>query len=1214
MLQKGSAEIQSHSGGTTMFRLPTSPFAGRLALLVSLAVLSLVSPSPLLAQNMASSASISGMVNDPQGARVAGASLTLSSQDQGITRKFTTTSTGTYSFSLLPPATYTLKIAASGFAPFEQDGVVLAVDQAAELNPTLVVGNASSQVVVSGETPLLTTDTPDVGDEITGKQMLEMPLNFRSSLALVFLDSQNRWFDQGALGNTVDTADQDYSLMAVGGQIFAGNSFLLDGSWNGMMAYNGVMYVPSIDTVQEFKMSTNTFSAQYAMSEGNVISVVTKGGTEQFHGDMYEFLRNYALDANFIFNKIAGAPRTATRMNQFGATEGGPLYIPGLMPRTHKTFFFGGYEGLRLGAVSQMTSTVPDSTMVAGNLSEFLGQPSGTDALCRPINQGQIYNPFTTRAVVATCATANNTVGQTVEIRDPVPGNNIAGVSGLEDAAAKKIVTYFPGPTNSNTQAQGLNFFADASVPTTSNEMTVRIDQNLTDNSRFYARYSRKWEAKVQSAALFGASNPAGPGQTNPNNRYNVASGYSQVLSPTLTLSVNFGYNRFVEGNVGQGSGFDLTTLGLPGSLTAASPFFPIVNVQGFAELGNATTEATALDEGTISADVVKVKGNHTFTFGYMGILSMVLGGAPIHTTFNYTSAFSAGPNPSNPTSGTGNAFGSFLMGATSSGSTGIAQYPALSKHYFGWYLQDDWKATKSLTLNLGLRYDIQLAPTERHNRQAYFMPNQVNPISSFASGGPYYGQLVYNTPGNRYFYQNSYTNFSPRFGFSYLATKKLVARGGGALFFPDEWAGDPTMPGYAQTTSMVSSLNGGLNPSSTLSNPFPQGILPVIGSSQGGLTDVGQNLSTSVFKRPSSYVEQWMFGLEYSLTARDVIEADYVGSHALKFVVSGLNINQLPPADLALGSTALTAATTNPFFGLSPVAGSGCGLAGATVPSYQLMLPMPEFCDTVTNAKENVAFSFYDALDVKYRHRLSNDLTILGTYTRGKALDDTVGGSTFYAFYGQVVRNNYNLAQEKSVAYADQPNGAVVSYIYSLPVGRGNLIGQNWGRVTDGLFGGWQVAGDTSFREGLPMGISANLNPGSVYGGGQHALVVGNPTVPGNVSANSGCSGPTKLRNITHWYNPCAFEAAPAGTFGNAPRYFSNLRTAPYYDSDISLSKWTNLSDSLRMQFRAEFFNAFNHVNLGPSTNTTPGTGSVGSIIYADIARQIQFAAKFYW
>jgi hypothetical protein len=670
-----------------------------------------------------------------------------------------------------------------------------------------------------------------------------------------------------------------------------------------------------------------------------------------------------------------------------------------------------------------------------------------------------------------------------------------------------------------------------------------------------------------------------------------VASGYSQALSQTLSLSINFGYNRWVEGNVGQGAGFKSSSLGLPAVLDSVSPYFPLVNISGYTSLGNATTEATALDEGTISADVVKVKGNHIFAFGYMGILGMVLGGAPAHTTFGFTSAFSAGPNPQSPTTGTGNAFGSFLMGAAASGSTGIFQYPALSKHYSGWYLQDDWKATKSLTLNLGIRYDFQLAPTERHNNMAYFQPNQVNPISSFASGGPYYGQLVFNSPGNRYFYQNSFTNFSPRFGFSYMATKKLVVRGGGALFFPDEWAGDPTMPGYAQTTSLVSSLNGGLNPSSTLSNPFPQGILPVIGSSKGGLTNVGQSFSTENFHRPMSYVEQWMFGLQYSLTPRDMIEADYVGSHALKFVISGLNINQLPPADLALGSSALTAAKTNPFFGLGPVAGSGCGLAGATVPAYQLMLPMPEFCDSVTNAKDDIGFSFYDAQNVKYQTLLSHNLTIMGTFTHGKALDDTIGGSAFYLFYSEVVRNNYNLAQEKSVAYGDTPNAAVVSYIYSLPVGRGKLIGSDWGKKTDAAFGGWQVAGDTTFDEGEPMGISANLNASSVYGGAQHAQVVGNPTVPGTVAANPTCNAPSKLRNLTDWYNPCVFVAAAPGTFGNAPRYFSNLRRPPYYDTDISLSKWTNLSESVRIQFRAEFFNAFNHVNLAP-TNTTPAPG----------------------
>jgi hypothetical protein len=1033
-----------------------------------------------------------------------------------------------------------------------------------------------------------------------------MPLNFRSSLALVFLDSSNRWLDQGALGGSVDTADQDQSLMATGGQFFGANGFLLDGSWNGMMAYNGAMYVPSIDTVQEFKMQTYSFTAQYPMTQGNTVSVVTKGGTDQFHGDVYEFLRNYDLDANYFFNKLAGQARPATRMNQFGATAGGPLYIPGLYRQRHKTFFFAGYEGLRLGAVSSLQTTMPTTAIKSGDLSSFLGSTSvGTDAMGNPIYPGQIYNPFSTRQI------GTSPSGSPIYYRDPVPNNNIASVPGLMDAVATKMVSFFPSPTSSSSTN---NFFADQSVPTTSNEMNIRIDQNLTDDSRFYARYSRKWEAKVQSAPLYGASDPAGPGQTNPNNRYSVASGYSRVISPTLTSSFNLGFNRWVEGNVGQGFGFQSSTLGLPGALNTISPFFPAVNISGFGGLGGATTEATALDEGSFSADFVKSHGSNTVSFGYMGILSEVLGGGLVHATFGYTSAFTDGPNPQSPTAGTGNAFASFLMGATASGDAGVTQLPALSKIYHGVYFQDDWKATKGLTLNLGLRYDIQLAPTEKHNWQAYFEPNQTNPISSFASGGPYYGQLVYNTPGNRYYYQNSYTNFSPRVGFSYLATRKLLVRGGFALFFPDQWAGDPAEPGYTQVSTLVSSLNGGLNPSSTLSNPFPQGILPAVGNTEGGLTDVGQNLSTSVFKRPSSYFEQWMFGIQYSLSPRDMIEASYVGNHALKFVISGLNLNQLPPQDLALGSGALTAATANPFHGLGPVTGSGCGLANPTVPAYQLMLPMPEFCDSVTNAKADVAFSHYDALDVKYQHRLSSDLTILGTYTHAKMLDDTIGGSTFELFYPEVVRNNYNLAAEKSVDYADTPNAAVVSYIYSLPVGTGKTLGSTWGKPMNTAFGGWQVAGITSFRQGTPIGINGNLNAASVYGGGQHAMVVGNPNVAGTIAANPNCNAPTSIRNVHAWFNPCAFMPAAPGTFGNAPRYFSNMRTPNFNGTDLTLSKWFNVKETVRAQFRAEFFNAFNHVNLGPPTNVTVGTASAGSIAYADIARQIQFALKVYW
>ena len=276
--------------------------------------------------------------------------------------------------------------------------------------------------------------------------------------------------------------------------------------------------------------------------------------------------------------------------------------------------------------------------------------------------------------------------------------------------------------------------------------------------------------------------------------------------------------------------------------------------------------------------------------------------------------------------------------------------------------------------------------------------------------------------------------------------------------------------------------------------------------------------------------------------------------------------------------------------------------------------LALPQFCDSVTAAKDPVGFSHHNALDLKYQHRLSNDLTILATYTHAKQLDDTIGGSTFYAFYPEVVRNNYNLAAEKSVAYADTPNAIVVSYIYLLPIGRGKTFGGDMSKTADEFVGGWQIAGDTSYREGTPIGINGNLNASSVFGGGQHANVVGNPNLPGTVPANPTCAAPTVLKTVQHWFNPCAFTAAAPGTFGNAPRYFSNLRSANYIDTDLSVSKWFNMSDAIRMQFRAEFFNAFNRANFGPLTNVTVGTANAGSLSYADIARQIRFALKIYW
>lgn len=1189
----------------------------RAGLVLGLAVLLLsYCSSPLFSQNLISTASLSGIVSDPQGARITGATVTLLSPQLGIRRTFTTDSSGVFSFSLLQPADYTLTVEAAGFKKFEQGKITLEVGQSANLNVSLPVGSANEQVQVSGEAPLLATDNANLASEVSGKQIVELPLNFRSPIGLAFLDSSVRNMNQGAGGQGVDTADQDMSFLSFGGQPFATTSYLLDGSADAAMGWDGVIYVPSVDSVQEFKIQTNSFTAQYGLSAGNVINVITKSGSSQYHGDVYDFFRNDVLDANYYFN--AGHPKAPLHMNQFGISEGGPLYIPGLYKQRDRTFFFALYEGLRLtGPVTFPTTTAPTGAFKNGDLSALLGSTIGTDALCRPIVAGAIYNPQS-YSTTATCATTDahgnpvNGLGDTVLIRDPIAANNLAG---MIDPVSANLLPFFPDPTGTGLKG---NFFKSQSGVTDSNEFTVRIDHNVTDSARLYGRFSRKWESKEQSPAFYGATNPAGPGQTNPNNRYSIGLGYNQVLSPTFTASFNFGFQRWLEANADQGYPYAPSSLGLPSVLDSLAPIFPQITIDGYTGLGTATEQSFSNNTGSVSADFVKVIGPHTLSFGYMGVLNQLNGGQISPTGFGFNQSFTSGPDPNHPTAGTGDPFASFLLGTAARGSVLSTFFPQVSKHSHGWYLQDDWKATRRLTLNLGLRYDLQLSPIERVDRQAYFDPTVENPITSLVTNGTTYrGALVYNDSNNRGNYRNDYNNFTPRVGFSLLTMKNLVVRGGFGMFYPIAFLGNPATPGYSQTTSYVASLNGGVNPASVISNPFPAGILQPIGNSLGSLTNVGQGVSAVNYNRQSPYLEQWSFGLQFSPTVHDVVDVSYVGNHGVHLVTSNAgNLNQLSPDKLALGNAALTALVPNPFFGQAAVANSSCGLANAMIPAFQLMLPMPQFCDSVTSSKGAVGTSSYNALQARYIHRASSGLTLMANYTYSKFLGDVPSAVGFVLVYPYTIRNSYNLGMEKTVDVGDIPHAAVVSIIYPLPFGKGKRFGSGLSGVTEAVLGGWEVSAINTFRQGTPMGISANVNPGSTFGGTQHVNVVGDPTIAGPVAANPTCTAPSQVGTVQNWFNQCAFEAAAPGTFGNAPNYLPYLRTPGYADTDLAISKWFNPIESVRIQFRGEMFNAFNHPNFGGpnGSNRVFGSPSFGVIGRGDIARQIQLGLKIYW
>ena len=445
--------IQEGWGSLSMPKLPRVSF-----LLLAIVFFSVGITVPFAhGQTLASSAALSGSVSDQSGARVPNATVTLTNPEKGITRAFSTNDEGNFSFALLPAGTYTLTVEAAGFKTFKQQGITLEVGQSASQGISLTVG-AAEQIEVTGTAPLLQVDNANVGAEISTKQVTELPLNLRNVFNFVQLNSSvNNNSQQQILqsGGEQGTADQDVSFFNFGGGFFGTTAFLLDGAWDSIGSWGGVIYVPSPDNVQEFKVQQNSFTAQYGWSTGNVINVVTKSGGNSLHGVAYDYLRNGKLDANSYSNNVNGQPKPNSHRNQFGVAIGGPVYIPGLYKQRDKTFFFFNYEGHRQNdPLNAPLDSVPTSAFRTGDFSALLGGNVGADALCRPVVAGQIYDPYTTRQVNATCAVPNAdptkaiAVGQLVWIRDPIAGNNLANAVNGIDPVGQALVNFYPQPIN----------------------------------------------------------------------------------------------------------------------------------------------------------------------------------------------------------------------------------------------------------------------------------------------------------------------------------------------------------------------------------------------------------------------------------------------------------------------------------------------------------------------------------------------------------------------------------------------------------------------------------------------------------------------------------------------------------------------------------------------------------------------------------------------
>jgi hypothetical protein len=524
-------------------------------------------------------------------------------------------------------------------------------------------------------------------------------------------------------------------------------------------------------------------------------------------------------------------------------------------------------------------------------------------------------------------------------------------------------------------------------------------------------------------------------------------------------------------------------------------------------------------------------------------------------------------------------------------------------------YVQDDWKATRKLTLNIGFRYDIQMPVTARHNEQAYFDLNALNPISA-ATGIPVYGEIVYNKPGDRGLYQSNLHDLAPRIGFAYAIVPKLVMRGGYGIYYSRNfYGGNGPDPGYSTSTAWTSSADG-IHVISPLAQAFQSGLVPVTGNSLGGLTSVGQSPSVVNPHRPDPLTQQFSFGFQYAFGPNDVLDVNYVGSRGSRITLGGMNYGQLNPKYLSMGS-ALSQTLPSPYAS----ALSSLGLAAPSCPYTvaQSLMPYPEFCGGVSAIDEPVGINNYNALQANFKHRFGQGLIFTASYTFSKFLSDVGGpeewGSINGDQGGSSIRNFYDLKADWSVDGGDIPHSLVLNYVYDLPVGRGKRLGGGMNTVEDAVAGGWQVTGITTAQRGFPMSIGPSGNAASVYGGNQHADLTGQPFKSGNCGGTNGVPAiPVGTKYC--FFNPAAFKAPADYTFGTAPRYLSNLRAPGYVDQDLAIQKWFTLKERLRLQVAVQMFNAFNHANFGiPSA--TVGNPNMGLSTSTQGARQMQGALK---
>jgi|GEM_PF-238723 len=1236
------------------------------ALLLALLLATLMFPSAIL-RAQETRATLNGRVHDATDAAVPNAKVTIKNNETGVETSVTTDATGNYTVPFLVPGAYTVNVESQGFKSATRNNVELHVGDKLTADVSLEIGSSNETITVSTAPPLLDEGSATRGGLIDNAKVTELPIIGRNPMNLanlvpgvVFNGNQSfqRPFDNGDVVN--------YS---VNGGLRQANAFLIDGAPDD--AYSdtagdrshanfNVAYIPSAEVTQEFKVVSNFYDAQYGRTGGGIFNIGTKVGTNQFHGSLYYFFQRYQFNANNVGNKfnnqpiyardpVSGAFLSAPKLDQYGGQVSGPVRIPHLYNGKDKTFFLFGYEVYNEDTPSPALVGTITARERAGDFSQ-----SGVN----------IYDPYSTRL---------DSTGKCC-IRDQFPGNIIP--AGRLTGAGARLAAAFPAPTSlTNTSANNFNTGANLSQDRYRTWIT-RVDQNFGQRERVYGRYSHARRNQTDQGST-GYPLPLLDSQ-DPLARINdnaVLDSLTQ-FTPRLTMDIRVSYTRYNETVArSRAAGVDITQLGFSSNY-ANNRFVGLPPKLGFDNNNGVNLPGGLGGTGIGSRDprfgisntiglqpsLEYVRGKHALHFGAdirdfdynTGGGSFVLGQGGFNFTRNQTQL---DPTTSGaPTDGSSVA--SMLMGFP---NNGIIQYtPNLGYRWRYWalYLQDDFKLSNRVTINAGVRYDVEGSPHEIQNRQNRgFAFDTASPLAGAAgsasaancpSCGALKGGLLFSGAGQpTSAFNTQYGHVQPRIGVVIRAAQDMIFRGGYGMFYLPESAFGAAQ-GFAQDTAMVpnNSLAAGASAADQyrprgnnaaaqpLNDPFSTGILQPTGSSLGLATFQGQSIIFNNVNRKIPHVHQYSFGIQQQFPYNIRVDASYVGSRTMDIntndnqagtarnlnVLSNTQLAQQRSAAVAAGFTQtsglyagsanlngyLSQTLPNPFAGRLP----GSSLNGNTISRQQLLLPYPQFTN-VAYGQESVGRIWYDSFQLSVEKRYSNGLTILGAYTWSK----TIEALSFL--------NNQDAAPYKNIGSQDRPHRLVISAVYELPFGRGHKWFGNDNRMTELLVGGWMLNLVETIQSGTPTALNSGYR------------MLRDPRIGVNKSRFSAFNTCTRFADGSVRSPNAAFTSlvtgcgdpvwqqinSSAGELVSMPFQSGYIRNPNAPIGNLSASKKFKVTDTVNAQFRFEAFNFTNtYIPNGANTNpssTNFGTSSVSSSNAAapsgqsNIPRVVQMGVK---